>query len=449
METNKYIAAIDLGTSKIVGVVGTKNESGHLVVLAIEKEDTTGCIKRGMIQNVEEAASRVKRIITKLENRIPEKLAKVYVGIGGHSLRTVNHRIVRQLNEDTQVTEDLIQSIIAEGRNFPVYNAEILDVVPTDYLLDNRVESQPQGVFCSDIEARLSLIVGRVTLKKNIFRCLVERVKIPIAGYIPAPLAVAAATLLENEKELGCALIDFGGGTTTLSIYKEGSLRYIVTIPFGGRNITRDICTLNVLDQEAEHLKVNYGSAISPVADGKHHSVKIEGVDSTKIKYPILCRVVEARIEEIVENIIAQLDASGYSRELAAGIIITGGGSQLKELPTLLKQKMGMEVRKGVFPRNVAFANKQESVFNPAYVQAVGLLLLGTESCVKEREVVVSVPEQEFPLKKPVVSGGDKPIDSGTNKNNRKWWNIAENLKGNLKGKVEGLFDGEEDEDFK
>lgn len=446
METNKYIAAIDLGTSKIVGVVGTKSENGHLVVLAIEKEDAGGCIKRGVIQNVEEAASRVKKIITKLENRIPEKLSKVYVGVGGHSLRSVNHKIVRQLNEDTQVTEELIQSIISEGRNFPVYNAEVLDVVPTDYLLDNRVESHPQGVFCSDIEARLSLIVGRMSLKKNIFRCLVERVKMPIASYIPAPLAVAAATLFDNEKELGCALIDFGGGTTTLSIYKDGFLRYVVTIPFGGRNITRDICSLNVLDQEAEHLKVNYGSAVSS-AEGKNAPVKIEGVDAAKIKYPMLCRVVEARMEEIVENIASQLDASGYSRDLAAGIVITGGASQLKELPALLKQKTSLDVRKGVFPRNVAFANKQESVFNPAYVMAVGLLLQGTESCVKEREVVVPVvTEPEAPVvsvqsEKTGVNGIEPDVKSPQSPK-KKWWNITENLK----GRMEGMFDEDDTE---
>lgn len=434
---NRYIAAIDLGTSKIVGAVGSKNEDGHLVILAIEKEDAGSCMKRGCILNVEEAAAKVKKIITKLENRIPDKIARIYVGIGGQSLHTIDHSVGRQLNEDTQITEKLIQSIISEGQNVPVYNSEILEIVPTDYKVDNRLESQPIGIFCTDIVANLKLILGRPSLKKNIYRCLVERLKMPVAGYLISPLATAAATLTDNEKKLGCALVDFGAGTTTLSIYKDSFLRYIVTIPFGGKNITRDICSLNLLESDAESLKIAYGSAVSDTEQENKNArqFNMEGVDSSKIKYQTLCRVVEARIEEIVENVINQIELSGYGKQLSAGIIITGGASQLKALPQLLKEKTEMEIRKGGF-MNVSFANKSDAVFNPEYVQVIGLLLLGDESCMKEREVVVTDPE------KPKEVKSKEPAKPAKGK-------FGSGLWGDIKKKMEDILIEEKDSEFK
>ncbi len=387
MET-RYIAAIDLGTSKIAGIIGKKSAEGRLTVEAIEREDSGTCIKRGCILNVEDAASRIKKIITKLENRIAGKIEKIYVGIGGQSVHTIDYSISRQLNEDTQVTEELIASMLAESKNFPVYNSEIIGIVPTEFLVDNRMESHPKGIFCSDIQANLKLIIGRPSLKKNIFRCLTEKIKIPVAGYIPSAQATAAVALSDNEKSLGCVLIDFGAGTTTVSIYKDDFLRYIATIPFGGRNLTRDICSLNVLEPEAEKLKIAYGTAIVPSAKEMKNtpSLNIEGVDATKIKYQTLCRVTEARIEEIVQNIIAQIEESGYAKQLSAGIVITGGASQLRQLPELLKQKTGMEVRKATLPKEITFANRSEAVLNPAYIQAIGLVSMAEEHCLKEIE---------------------------------------------------------------
>lgn len=435
MEINQYIAAIDLGTSKIVGIAGSKDKAGRLTVRAIEKEDSGGCIKRGGIQNVEEAASRIKKIISKLENRISEKIEKIYVGIGGQSLHTVNHSVSKQLREDTQVTDELINSILSESQHFPVFNAEIVQTVPTEYLVDNRLETQPKGVFCSDISANLKLIVARPSLKKNLNRCLVERVKIPVAGYIVAPLATAAATLTENEKSLGCALLDFGAGTTTLSVYKDNFLRYIVTIPLGGRNITRDICTLNVLEPDAERLKTAYGYAVNtPEQDKNTQQINIEGIDASKIKYQSLSRVIEARIEEIIENVISQIEESGYAKQLSAGIIITGGGSQLKALPELIRQKTGMDVRRGSVPKEVSFSNKEEAVFDPGYTEAIGLLLLGSENCVKEHAAEPKIEVQPVNPVKPAKQ--PKSQKSGL----FDW--------GGLKDKVGRLFD-EDDAEMK
>ena len=433
MDAEKYIAAIELGTSKIIGIVGQKNEDGTLQVLAIEREESSGCIKRGCIQNVEEAANRVKKIITKLGNRVPGSINKMYVGVGGQSVRTISHKVRRRLAEDTPVTEVLINSLHAESRTFPVFNAEIMDVVPNEYLIDNHLETNPVGTFCSDIEANLKLIIGRPSIKKNIERCLFERSKMQIAGYIISAQATAAALLTSNEKSLGCALIDFGAGTTTLSIYKDDLLRYMITIPFGGKNITKDIGTLNVLDTDAEKLKIAFGSAIStPITEKGIRQLGIDGLDSSKIKYQDLCHVIEARIEEIVENVKEQIDASGYADQLSAGIIISGGASQLRELPELLHQKTGLEVKRGTLQKNISFANRTEAG-NPAYSQAIGLLLLGEENCMTkkvcvtetESEVVTPPVQKEKPKKTP-----KPPKDP----DGPSWWK-------NLKNKAEQLFD--------
>ena len=157
MDAEKYIAAIELGTSKIIGIVGQKNEDGTLQVLAIEREESSGCIKRGCIQNVEEAANRVKKIITKLGNRVPGSINKMYVGVGGQSVRTISHKVRRRLAEDTPVTEVLINSLHAESRTFPVFNAEIMDVVPNEYLIDNHLETNPVGTFCYSNAAKCKL----------------------------------------------------------------------------------------------------------------------------------------------------------------------------------------------------------------------------------------------------------------------------------------------------
>lgn len=441
METNNYIAAIDLGTSKIIGIIGSKDTEGKLTVHAIEKEDSAGSIKRGCIQNVEEAASRIKKIISKLENRISEKIEKVYVSIGGQSLHTVDHSVNRQLHEDTQITEELISSILKECSELPVYNAEIVEILPTEYQVDNRLETNPKGIFCSDIRANLKLIVARPSLKKNLNRCLVERVKIGVAGYLAAPLASAAAALTENEKNLGCVLIDFGAETTTVTIYKDNFLRYIMTIPFGGRNITRDICSLNVLEQDAERLKIAYGHAMSlPGEDSRNmQEMNLEGVDSSKIKYQTLARVIEARIEEIVENVIAQIEKSGYAKHLSAGIIITGGASQLKALPELLRQKTGMDIKRSLGRKDVVFVNKSEAVFNPAYMQAIGLLLLGTENCIRERETIEE--SKAAASTQPVESVRTEPKRPDTRKGDKKNWNW-----GGWKDKVGKLFEEDDSE---
>ena len=445
MEAGKYIVAIELGTSKIVGIVGVKNEDGRLNILATEKEDSAGCIKRGCIFNVEDTASKIQKIIKKLENRLSLKITKVYVGVGGQSVHSISHSVFRQLAEDTPITDMIINSLHAESRSFPVANAEIMDVIPNEYTIDNHLETQPKGTYASEIEAHLQLVVGRPSIKKNINRCIVERLKLPIAGYIMSVHADAAALLDDEEKSLGCALINFGAGTTTLSIYKDNFLRYVVTIPFGGRNITQDISSLNILMSEAERLKLAFGCAINNGEEPK--GIGIEGIDSSKINYQELCRVTEARIEEIIANIVEQIKESGYKDQLSAGIILTGGASLLKELPELLARETKMSVQRGNLQKGITFSGHQEGGLT-AYSQAIGLLLLGEENCVEKPITPKTEPTVEEPEKPENKEISDEKKKKEHEKKPKKSWNIfgaIEKMTDKVISSTENFLTDEED----
>lgn len=391
METGTYIIAIELGTSKIVAIAGCKQEDGTTSIVAVEHERSADCIKRGCIQNVDEAASRVKKAITKLSNRIPDKtIEKVYVGIAGQSLHSISHSVCSTLPIESAITHDIIKNLLQEGYKYPSKELKILHVIPNEYFVDKCQEANPVGVIGSEVEARIKLITARPSLKKKIEICFSEKVKMPIAGYITTPLATAAALLTEEDKKLGCALVDFGAGTTTLSVYKDNMLRYLVTIPFGGKNITNDICSLNLLENDAEILKKRFSNqSISYTPE--QLQATIEGLGSTKLKYQTLFQVMEARSEEIVANVNAQLVESRYAQLLPAGIVITGGASNLQGIEELLAQKTGLAVRQGTIVKNITFATDSD-LYTPDITAAIGLVLMGTDSCTRKKEAIPPPP---------------------------------------------------------
>ncbi len=407
-EEDKYIVALELGTSKMIGIVARKSQDEPVTIIAIEKEKSDNCIKRGCIQNIDEAAARVKKLITKLSNRIPElKIERVYVSIAGQSIHSISHEVRKKLPHETEISQSLISELLSEAYNYPLPQAEILNIIPNEYLIDQQQENNPVGVLGSSIEIKLKLITARQSLKRKLMLCVAEKAQIPIAGFITAPLATAEALLTDEEKRLGCALIDFGAGTTTLSVYKDNMLRHLVTIPFGGRNITNDICTLNLLEESAEKIKRTFGKAID-MEEYTPSKSAIDELEIHRIKYETLCHVVEARIEEIVSNIVAQLQESGYKQQLPAGLIITGGASQLKGLETLLEQKTGLSTRHGNIVKNITLGNKSDVII-PEYTQAIGLALLGKEACAIKPEPVVVPPKfdpEEIPVKVPASRGG-------------------------------------------
>ena len=401
MEISNYIAAIDLGSSKIVGIIGSKSEDNIISVYAVEKESSDACIKRGCIQNVEETALKIKRVISRLEARIKSKIDKIYIGIGGQSIHSIDNKINHQLNEETPITAQIIDTLKEISMNSPVGNKEVLEVLPSEYLIDGKKVIQPIGVYGSEIEVTHKLIVGRASLKKNIQRVF-EKLDVSLAGFIIAPLA-ASSVMTEAEKNLGAVLVDFGAETTTVSIYKDGLLRYLAVIPIGGKAITKDIASLQILEEDAEKIKFIHGD-VSPdidIPEGKvlnyNNSNNNSVSDVIKIYPKTLHKVILARTEEIVENINNQIRLSGYDKQqLGSGIIITGGASRIKNFTQLLIKKAEMDVKFGEFNKTIQSQIYSEIGKDPHFSVLLGTLLRGEENCRKV-EIVKEKPMEKEP----------------------------------------------------
>ena len=260
MATTEFIAAIELGSSKVTGIAGRKNSDGSMQVLAYAKEDSSSFIRKGVIYNLNKTAQSLTSIINRLEGDLKESIAKVYVGISGQSLRTVRNVVSRDLKEETLISQELVDAICDENLEIPLIDMDILDVAPQEFKIDNFLPDTPVGVLGNHIEGRFLNIVARASIKNNLERCF-EQAKIKIADLLIAPLVTANAVLSESERRSGCALVDFGADTTTISVYKGNILRFMTVLPLGGNCITRDITSLRIEEEEAEALKITYADA--------------------------------------------------------------------------------------------------------------------------------------------------------------------------------------------
>ena len=435
-EQREYIVAIDLGTFKIAAVAGVKDALGFITVLAVEQEPSGGCIRRGCIYNVEEAAAKVKNVIAKLESKLsPNKIAKVYVGIGGQSLRSVNHRVSLDLDGENTVTNAIIQSLYKEAKQYTPELLELLDAVHPRYEINGgKAEQNPLGVLASEITADYKMIVARPSLKRNIIKVVTEKAGYQVAECFISPLALANFVLTEPEKDLGCALIDFGAGTTTLSIYKGGSLRHLIVIPFGGQAITKDITHLNIVESEAEQLKIRYGR-VGGTSDQIDQTVGL-GNGGQELKLSELNMVIEVREAEIIENIINQIKLSGFYQALGAGIVLAGEAASMRGLAIALGAKAGCEVRMAD-SRRIQSTGSSSEVHSQTYLQALSLMAMGKENCAAEIKEPAPPPT---PTPKP--AGGKTKKDKG---------NFFGKLTGNIGSKItnvaNGLFDNIDAED--
>ncbi|MDD2798212.1 MAG: cell division protein FtsA [Bacteroidales bacterium] len=402
MEPKEYIAAIDLGSSKIVGMIGWKRPDNTLEVVAMEKIDSSTCIRRGTIHNLEDTSINVKHLLRKMENTIhPNKFISVYVGMGGQSIHTLTDKVKRVFGQEEIISAKIVTSINDECYNFDLDDKEVLEVVPNEYRIDDRkTEINPIGVSCEEIEANVKLIVGRAAMKETVARAIEDKSDVEVVGSPISQLAAASLLLSETDKMLGCALIDFGAGTTSVTIYKDGLFRHLAVIPFGGNVVTKDICSANLMESDAELLKTTYGSAILN-AEAENLSVSANnGVDEAhSIELHTLNNIIEARMTEIVQNIWAQIESAGFAKGLGAGIYYTGGASQLDKIGDLIKSITKINAKKAT--NNVSIYNStlpSEVMLDPAYAVVLGMLLSGTKNCVKIVHASTSKPATiEFP----------------------------------------------------
>lgn len=343
----KTIIALEIGSSKIKGAIGTVDLSGSLNVKAVEEERICDIVRYGCIRNVVETAAAVRSVVGRLEQRvIPRKIEGVYLSIGGRSLSAAVISVERRLSQEAEITRRLIEDITDEALASSIPDRSVVSVVPRELMVDGSPAPRPVGMIGSHVGARLNLITCRTQLLRNLSRVIEERMGLKIMDTFVRPLAEADLVLTPEEKRLGCVLVDFGAETTTVAIYKNGVLVHLATLPLGSRNITRDITSLNHLEERAEELKIQGGTAIPAGSEA--------GVICGGGEYAAINNYVCARAGEIILNIVKQVEYAGLTPDrLPEGIVIIGRGARLTGFTQRLEQLSGLKVRTGAIGNKV------------------------------------------------------------------------------------------------
>lgn len=409
MATKDFIAAIELSSSRIAGIAGKKNYDGSLQVQAYAQEDAATFIRKGLIYNVDVAGDALTSIIQKLQYQLGSKIAQVYVGVGGQSMHTVKNCISRTLNEGDKISQELIDELYDENLTSASGDTTILEVVPQEYLAAGHTEVNPVGIVSQDITAQYQNIVSRSILKSNLERSL-EQADITMAGLILSPLAQTKSLLTDSEMRSGCALVDFGADTTTLSVFKNNLLRYLCVLPLGMNTVIRDICTLQMEEEDARRLLTEHGSAICQKEEGEIPAT-CTMPDGRNIALSTLYDIIEARIEEIVINIVNLLQMSGYEESIFAGVVLTGGGCNLPGIEVVFKKKSGIEKIRIARFTHLTIHGADELPQDGTTGTLIGLLLSGTENCCLPEEEKSAEPEaQQGNLFQEEVAAEETPV---------------------------------------
>lgn len=391
MSDKRFIVAFEIGSSKIKGAVGEVDHTGTLSVISIEEEPLTDAVRYGCIRKVQDVSDCIQSITSKLNRHpaiSPGTITGIYVSLGGQSLMSKATEVDRQFEEDTEITSKIIEQLKEQARREGVPDRDVVAVLTRDFTVDTLPQRNPIGVFCHRITAGLTVIYCRPQLKGNLKRVFSEKLPLNINGHIVRPLAIAGITLTEDEKHLGCMLVDFGAETTTVSIYRGGTLRYLATIPMGSRNITRDLTALNCLEKRAEELKKAVGN-VSPNRTTDNSAI-FEGLDNTEVN-----NYIQARTGEIITNIMEQPVYAGIKpEELPGGIIVTGGGSRLRGFEEMLANHSKMKVRRAVAMGPISYT--QQSQNSPDNVDVLALLSIAARLTSKPC-VEMPIPAEQPP----------------------------------------------------
>lgn len=336
----EFIVAIELGSSKMTGIAGKKNLDGSITVLAVVKEDSSSFIRKGVIYNIDKTAQSISSIVQKLSTKLKTNIAHVYVGVGGQSIISIKNNIVKELPPDTIVTQQMVDELMDANRNMSYQDQEILYAATQEYKVDNQYQIDPVGIQCQRLEGNFLNILWRNEFYRKLNKCF-DIAGVAIAEMYLAPLALADSVLTDAEKRSGCALIDLGADTTTISVYYKNVLRHLAVIPLGSANITKDIASLQIEENVAEQMKLKYASAWTDNADIDNNLTL--PIDSDRhIESRKFIEIVEARLEEIIENAWYQVPGD-YADRLLGGIILTGGGSNLKNIETAFRKHTHIE----------------------------------------------------------------------------------------------------------
>jgi cell division protein FtsA len=383
MEKENIAVGLDIGTTKIVAMIGKKNEYGKLEILGVGKSKSLG-VKRGVVDNITQTIQSIQLAVKDAEANSGYKIKDVVVGIAGQHIRSIQHSdYISRSNAEEVIGDKDIDLLINQVHKLAMLpGEEIIHVLPQEFKIDGQSEiKEPIGMCGGRLESSFHVVVGQASSIRNIGRCI-QSSGIELSGLTLEPLASADAVLSQEEKEAGVALIDIGGGTTDLAIFKDGIIRHTAVIPFGGNVITDDIKEgCSIIEKQAELLKVKFGSAW-PGENKDNEIVSIPGLrgrEPKEISLKNLSKIIHARVVEIIEQVFVEIKAYGHEdprRKLIAGIVLTGGGAQLKHVKQLVEYITGMDTRIG-YPNEHLASGYTDELAQPMYSTCIGLILKG------------------------------------------------------------------------
>ena len=395
MENKKFAVGLDIGTTKIVAMVGQKNKFNKVEIIGIGKSKSLG-VHRGVVNNITQTIQSIQEAVSEAELKSSAEIKNVVVGIAGQHIRSIQHSdYITRKNPEEVIDENDVEKLINQVYKLVMLpGEEIIHVLPQEFKVDGQAEiKEPIGMYGGRLEANFHVVVGQVSSIKNIGRCI-KSADLKMERITLEPIASSDAVLSEEEKEAGVALVDIGGGTTDLAIFKDGIIRHTSVIPFGGNVITDDIKEgCSIIQKHAELLKIKFGSAW-PGENKDTEIVSIPGLrghEPKEISLKTLSKIINARIVEIVEQVFLEIKNYGHDeqkKKLIAGIVITGGGSQLKHLKQLVEYITGMDTRIG-YPNEHLAGDSEDNQTSPVFSTAVGLLMTALKENLDTNQLVV------------------------------------------------------------
>lgn len=408
---SEIIVGLDIGTTKITVLVGKKDQFGKLDILGIGKAISNG-VMRGVVANIDKTVSSIKIAVAQAELESGVKIDEVYVGIAGQHIKSLQHRgemvrdeIIEEISKEDldKLNDNMFKLVTIPGE-------EVIHVIPQEYTIDGEDFIQdPKGMAGVKIEANFHIITGKVAAVKNIMRC-VKKAGLTPKNLILEPFASAVAVLDNDELQEGVCLVDIGGGTTDVAIFLDGIIRHTSVIPFGGKVITKDIKQgLQILEKQAEMLKIKFGSAMSSYTK-ENVIISIPGLrgkEPKEVSVKNLSSIIESRMKEIIDLVNYQIKSSGFHDKLMTGIVITGGGSKLRNLPQLVSYVTGKEVRVG-YPNEHLGGDSKSMIKSPIFSTGVGLVQKGFEEVIWKEVKEKPGEEESTDGEPPTVGIGGK-----------------------------------------
>ena len=401
MNKDNIAVGLDIGTTKIVAMIGKKNEYGKLEILGVGKSKSLG-VHRGVVNNITQTIQSIQQAVSEAENDSGYKINDVVVGIAGQHIRSIQHSdYISRPNSEEVIGDADIDTLIGQVHKLAMLpGEEIIHVLPQEFKIDGQAEiKEPIGMYGGRLESSFHVVVGQAASIRNLGRC-VKSAGLELSGLTLEPLASADAVLSQEEKEAGVALIDIGGGTTDLAIFKDGIIRHTAVVPFGGNVITEDIKEgCSIIEKQAELLKTRFGSAW-PGENRDNEIVSIPGLrgrEPKEISLKNLSKIIHARVVEIIEQVYAEIKLYGHEdpkKKLIAGIVLTGGGAQLQHIKQLVEYITGMDTRIG-YPNEHLAGDSNEELSSPLYATAVGLVMNSIRNNTKSATPFVEMKKEE------------------------------------------------------